>query len=113
VIYAAYTSLLVAELEWAPEDIEAERRDYLQSKGDEGTFYPSRWDDLDSADPNDGPQFQPSAFYPSRWDDLDSADPNDGPQFQPSAKEISTAPRTMTAVIDMLLLAVIVWVIFM
>jgi hypothetical protein len=49
VIFAAYTGLSVAELEWAPRGIGTERRDYLQSKADEAvfdddTFYPSRWD---------------------------------------------------------------------
>jgi hypothetical protein len=88
-IYAAYTGLSVAELEWAPEGIGAERRDYLQSKADEAVF-----DD--------------DTFYPCRWDDLDSTNPNDGPQFEPSAGERFTAPRTVYAMMDMLLLAAIV-----
>jgi hypothetical protein len=49
VIFAAYTGLSLAELEWAPGGIGAERRDYLQSKADEAvfddnTFSPPRWD---------------------------------------------------------------------
>jgi hypothetical protein len=96
VMYAAYTGLSVAELEWAPEGIGVERRDYLQSKADEAVF-----DD--------------DTFYPSRWDDPDSANPNGGPQFEPTtaAESISTAPRTVYAVMGMLSLAAIAWFITM
>jgi hypothetical protein len=94
VIYAAYTGLSVAELEWAPEGIGVERRDYLQSKADEAVF-----DD--------------DTFYPSRWDEPDSADPNDEPQNEPTTAETSTAPRTVYAVMGMLSLAAIAWVISM
>jgi hypothetical protein len=89
-IYAAYTGLSVAELEWAPEGIGAERRDYLQSKADEAVF-----DD--------------DTFYPSRWDVPNSTDPND----KPTAAERSTAPRTVYMLVDMLLLAPIAWFISM
>jgi hypothetical protein len=46
VIYAAYTGLSVADLEWVPGGISPERRDYLKSKADQAvfeddTFYPS------------------------------------------------------------------------
>jgi hypothetical protein len=45
-IYAAYTGRPVSGLQWAPDSINAERRDYLQSKADQAvfednTFYPS------------------------------------------------------------------------
>ncbi len=85
-IYAAYTGRSVSELEWSP-NIGDERRDYLQSKADEAVF-----DD--------------DTFYPSRWDDPDSANPDDGP-----TAERSTAPRTVdNALWEILLLASIAWV---
>jgi hypothetical protein len=89
-IYAAYTGFSVAELEWAPEGIGAERRDYLQSKADEAVF-----DD--------------DTFYPSRWNVPNSTDPND----KPTAAERSTAPRTVYMVMDILLLVSIAWLISM
>jgi hypothetical protein len=95
VIYAAYTGHAVAELDWAPEGIGAERRDYLQKKADEAVF-----DD--------------DTFYPSRWDVPDLAGHNDGPpQFEPNTTERSTAPRTVFIVMEMLLLAAIASFIFM
>jgi hypothetical protein len=90
VIYAAYTGHSVAELEWAPGGIGAERRDYLQSKADEAVF-----DD--------------DTFAPSRWDVPNST----GPKDTLTAAERSTAPRTKYTVIDMLLLASIAWIISM
>jgi hypothetical protein len=58
VIFAAYTGLSAADLEWKPQFINTERRDYLQSKADEAvfdddTFSPSRWDVPGCVGPSD------------------------------------------------------------
>jgi hypothetical protein len=92
VIYAAYTGLSVAELEWAPEGIGAERRDYLQGKADQAVF-------------------RDDTFYPPRWDVLDLVSPPDMPQYEATATETSTAPGTVCMVVEILLLAAIVSVI--
>ena len=78
----------VAELEWAPDGIGAERRDYLQSKADAAVFD----DDM---------------FYPSRWDVPNSTDPND----KATAAKRSAAPRTVYRVVEMFLFALIACVI--
>jgi hypothetical protein len=95
VIYAAYTGLSVTELEWAPEGIGAERRDYLQGKADEAVF-------------------RDATFYPHRWDVLDLVGPPDMPEYEPiTATETSTAPGTVYMVTEILLLAAIASVISM
>jgi hypothetical protein len=94
VIYAAYTGLSVAELEWAPEGIGAEHRDYLQGKADEAVF-------------------RNSMFYPHRYDVLDLAYPPDLPQYEPTATETSTAPGNFYMATEILLLAAIASVISM
>jgi hypothetical protein len=82
VIYAAYTGRSVAELEWAPGNIGAGRRDYLQSKADEAvfdddTFYPSRWDLPDFVGPGD--ELEPTAMP------APSVMPSVAPSISPSA----------------------------
>jgi hypothetical protein len=111
-IYAAYTGLSVAELEWAPDGIGAERRDYLQSKADEAvfddyTFFPSRWEAeaFDDAPKN----FKPTAS-PAKAPSPMSFIPNGNPV---SSTDESSGHRTFGTVLVMLLFAAIGWVIAM
>jgi hypothetical protein len=112
VIYAAYTGRSVAELEWAPDSIGVERRDYLQSKADEAvfddyTFFPSRWEAeaFDDALKN----FKPTAS-PAKAPSPMSFIPNGNPV---SSTDESSGHRTFGTVLVMLLLAAIGWVITM
>jgi hypothetical protein len=127
VVYAAYTGLSVSELEWAPAFIDAERRDYLQSKADEAvfddnTFFPSLWDitggnDLKpTASPISNPTYSGTEgtaedWVRGDWEDSEgtnAAVPTVAPTISPSA-----APRTASMVMDLLMSAAMAWVIFM
>jgi hypothetical protein len=131
VVYAAYTGLSVAELEWAPAFIDAERRDYLQSKADEAvfdddTFFPSLWDITGGNDlkPTASPISNPTysgmeGTYSGTegtvvdeirgdWEGTNAAVPTVAPSISPSA-----APRTAGMVMDLLISAAMAWVILM
>jgi hypothetical protein len=112
VIYAAYTGLSAAELEWAPKGIGAERRDYLQSKADEAvfdddTFFPSRWDLPDFVSPGDKmepteasvpPPAAPTASPSVAPSAVPSAAPSAVPSTAPSAAP-ATSPSATPAVV--------------
>jgi hypothetical protein len=95
VIYAAYTGRSVAELEWAPNGIDAERRDYLQTKADEAvfddtTFYPRRWDLPDFVSPFDKLELtEPPVSPPVAPTTSPSAAPSVGPSVAPSVSPLS------------------------
>jgi hypothetical protein len=131
VVYAAYTGLSVAELEWAPAFIDAERRDYLQSKADEAvfdddTFFPSLWDITggNNLKPTASPISNPTysgmeGTYSGTegtvvdeirgdWEGTNAAVPTVAPSISPSA-----APRTAGMVMDLLISAAMAWVILM
>jgi hypothetical protein len=99
VIYAAYTGLSVAELEWAPGNIGAGRRDYLQSMADQAvfdddTFYPSRWDLPDFVGPGD--KLEPTAM-PTIWVDKATPSPTSGPTASPLAAPSAMPTPTFEA----------------
>jgi hypothetical protein len=124
VIYAAYTGLPATGLAWKPGPVNAERRDYLQSKADEAvfdddTFFPSRWDVPGFVGPGDNLEpTEPSVSPPAAPTTSPSISPsasngNPGLLAAESAAETSTAPRTAGMVMALLAEAAIAWVISM